>query len=465
MQDQPRLLDDLRNSIVPVVALWQGTTPLEFPTVDVDDRAGILAGLEHVVGLGHERIAFVSAHLPGDNRPRSDAFVEFMNERFGGVAARLRPGRPEHPGRRRGGAPRAARPAPSRRPPWSPRRTSWRSASSTRRTALARTIPDELSVVGFDDILIAAHTVPALTTLRMPIAEIVGAGVELAIELARDPSASREPRITVYEPTLVVRQSTAPPPRRRDVRPHGAGRVSRRRSGAGGPPGSRRASPRRLGSPRRSRGSLPSSTGSIGRSPPPPPRRPPDREPRADRRVGDVVARHLARPARPGPPRSPRARRRPAGRPSRRSRRAGPRSRATAAADRRRSVGSGSVTAGRHVELEDDHVAGLPDRVARRPPRLARVDRLAATSSPRRTSSAAARHHSGTRRSSVHGASGRLRDRHGTPTRPTDSRSRPPRRTGPAPTRPRSSPWRTGGPGCPSRRSSRGTAATMRACA
>src|SRR6188472_415726 len=66
MQDQPRLMDDLRVSPVPVVALWQGSSPLEFPTVDPDDRAGIRAGLDHVVGLGHERIAFVSAHLQGD---------------------------------------------------------------------------------------------------------------------------------------------------------------------------------------------------------------------------------------------------------------------------------------------------------------------------------------------------------------------------------------------------------------
>jgi hypothetical protein len=35
--------------------------------------------------------------------------------------------------------------------------------------------------------------------------------VELAIELGRDPSASREPRRKVFEPTLIVRQSTASP--------------------------------------------------------------------------------------------------------------------------------------------------------------------------------------------------------------------------------------------------------------
>ena len=50
MQDQPRLLDDLRGSTVPVVALWQGSSPLEFPTAEPDDRAGIRAGLDHVVG-------------------------------------------------------------------------------------------------------------------------------------------------------------------------------------------------------------------------------------------------------------------------------------------------------------------------------------------------------------------------------------------------------------------------------
>ena len=81
---------------------------------------------------------------------------------------------------------------------------------------MSRIVPDELSVVGFDDLLLAAHTVPALTTVRMPIAEIVRESVELAIGLARDPTASRAPRVRVYEPTLVIRQSTAPPPARPD---------------------------------------------------------------------------------------------------------------------------------------------------------------------------------------------------------------------------------------------------------
>ena len=85
MQDQPRLLADLRASQVPVVALWQGSSPREFPTMDVDDRAGVVTGLEHLVELGHSRIAFVSAALPGNNPVREDAYVAFMRDRFGGV--------------------------------------------------------------------------------------------------------------------------------------------------------------------------------------------------------------------------------------------------------------------------------------------------------------------------------------------------------------------------------------------
>ena len=211
MQDQPRMLADLRGSTIPVVALWQGVSPLEFPTVDVDDRAGIMAGLEHLVGLGHERIAFISGRLPGDNWQRRDAYVEFMTERFG----RVPPGYlQEVPNTLAGGEHALRQLLGLAEPPTAVATSTDLVAVGVLHAAysLGRTVPDELSVVGFDDLLLAAHTVPALTTLRMPIAGIVGEGVKLAIELGRDATASREPRVTVFKPTLIVRQSTARPP-------------------------------------------------------------------------------------------------------------------------------------------------------------------------------------------------------------------------------------------------------------
>jgi DNA-binding LacI/PurR family transcriptional regulator len=210
MQDQPRLLADLRNSPAPVVALWQGVSPLEFPTVDIDDRAGTIVGLKHLIGLGHRRIGFISAALPGDNRQREDAFVEFMNEQFGGLpdgyVQRV-------PNSLAGGevALRSLLALPE--PPTAIATSTDLAAVGVLHAAygLGRTVPSGLSVIGWDDITISAYTVPGLTTLRMPTREIVAEGFRAAVELARDPSAPRTPRIKFYEPTLVVRESTAPP--------------------------------------------------------------------------------------------------------------------------------------------------------------------------------------------------------------------------------------------------------------
>jgi DNA-binding LacI/PurR family transcriptional regulator len=77
--------------------------------------------------------------------------------------------------------------------------------------AVGKRVPTDLSVVGFDDIQLAGHTVPALTTLRMPTREIVAHGVRLAIDLVRNSSASREPMLEVVAPSLIVRESTARP--------------------------------------------------------------------------------------------------------------------------------------------------------------------------------------------------------------------------------------------------------------
>jgi DNA-binding LacI/PurR family transcriptional regulator len=167
-----------------------------------------MAGLEHLIGLGHERIAFISAALPGDNPHREDAFTEFMTVRFGGL--------PEGyvqrvPNTLAGGeaALRALLDLPA--PPTAISTSTDLVAVGVLHAAYSfgRSVPNELSVVGFDDLILAAHTVPALTTMRMPIVEIVGEGVRQAIEFARDPSLSREPRVTMFEPTLVVRESTA----------------------------------------------------------------------------------------------------------------------------------------------------------------------------------------------------------------------------------------------------------------
>ena len=116
IEDQPQLLADLLDAKAPVVALWQGRSPIRFPTVDVDDRKGIAIGLEHLVQLGHERIGFVSARLPGDNPTREEAFIDFMVSRFGAcLTATSSAARTRSPAERRGS--RRCSASRNRRPP------------------------------------------------------------------------------------------------------------------------------------------------------------------------------------------------------------------------------------------------------------------------------------------------------------------------------------------------------------
>ena len=165
------------------------------------------------MGLGHARIGMISARLPGDNPKREDAFVETMARRFGAVPEDYVQ-RCESPlaGGEQGLRTLLALPDPPTAVVCSTDLAAvgvLHGASS-----LGVSVPDQLSVVGFDDLMFAPYLVPALTTVRMPTREIVVEGLTMAIEMARDPTMSRDPRVTVFEPSLVVRGSTAPPAKR-----------------------------------------------------------------------------------------------------------------------------------------------------------------------------------------------------------------------------------------------------------
>ncbi len=70
-------------------------------------------------------------------------------------------------------------------------------------------IPEDVSVVGFDDILSAAFQTPSLTTVRQPLHEMgQRAAAELLRKLGRPGEGS--PAAITIEPTLVVRDSTGP---------------------------------------------------------------------------------------------------------------------------------------------------------------------------------------------------------------------------------------------------------------
>jgi len=72
-------------------------------------------------------------------------------------------------------------------------------------------VPQDISVVGFDDIRGAAYSIPSLTTVRQPLAQMGRLAAQTLV--ARIEGAKEYPSEIPIEPELVIRQSTAAPPK------------------------------------------------------------------------------------------------------------------------------------------------------------------------------------------------------------------------------------------------------------
>jgi len=73
-------------------------------------------------------------------------------------------------------------------------------------------VPDDLSVVGLDDIDFAEFTLPPLTTIRLSRSELARAAFEALRQQAEHPAGQKIEREFLVSTSLVLRSSTGPPP-------------------------------------------------------------------------------------------------------------------------------------------------------------------------------------------------------------------------------------------------------------
>lgn len=70
-------------------------------------------------------------------------------------------------------------------------------------------VPEDISVVGFDDILSSAYQRPSLTTVRQPLREMGSRGAQMLLDMIANPEAQTIAE-TVMQPELIVRESSGP---------------------------------------------------------------------------------------------------------------------------------------------------------------------------------------------------------------------------------------------------------------
>lgn len=198
--------DALASAHVPVVVIDQRGTLAKFPTVSVDSYGGACMAVEHLARLGHTRIAFVSG----------DETIEGVRERHRGYSDTLaRLGLPFDPELLAPGdlSQKKAFEATIRllalpSPPTAVFAANDLSAfgviAAVREAGLR--VPDDVSVIGFDDIPMAAQVHPPLTTIRQPFQQMARSAVNtLLSRIDGNDSASAR---TTLPAELVTRNST-----------------------------------------------------------------------------------------------------------------------------------------------------------------------------------------------------------------------------------------------------------------
>jgi len=71
------------------------------------------------------------------------------------------------------------------------------------------TLPQQLSIVGFDDVVMARYLYPALTTMHYPVERMARCASQLAIQLFK--GATQRPSVNSFTADLVIRDSVLPP--------------------------------------------------------------------------------------------------------------------------------------------------------------------------------------------------------------------------------------------------------------
>jgi LacI family transcriptional regulator len=203
--DDEELVELARDGF-PVVI--QGSLPgLDVPSVDVDNEAGARLAVEHLLALGHRRIACIT------NAPTA---YTAASERVAGYREALAAaGIDEEPGMIAEGAfdaqsgHRAMADILSRSTPdaifVASDVVAIGAIAGLREAGLS--VPGDVSVVGFDAIPLAAYLDPPLTTISLPAHDLGrAAGRALLDRIAGRPVAGR----TLLPTELIVRASTAP---------------------------------------------------------------------------------------------------------------------------------------------------------------------------------------------------------------------------------------------------------------
>ncbi len=198
----------LRDRGTAVVLVDRRAGAREFSSVSVDDRKGGRLAAEHLLDVGRRRIAFVGGPLRiAQVKRRLEAAQSVVEEAGHGEVVFLETGAMDADAGRRGAEELLALPS-RRRPDAIFAANDLVALGALQALTLAGAkVPDDVALIGFDDIDFAASAAIPLSSIRQPAARMGAEATRLLLSLidSDEPGKVQHP---VLEPELVVRSST-----------------------------------------------------------------------------------------------------------------------------------------------------------------------------------------------------------------------------------------------------------------
>jgi len=207
------LLEDLKVRNVPLVFVDVGPARPRVSNIRIDYQHGVRQAVQHLAALRHQRIAFIAGPLSLKSAvARRDAFVESMQEIGLGVAPELvvEGDHTLEGGRKAMAALRNRRPHP----------TAILCSNDMTAIGVMRqsyeekiSIPQDMSIIGFDDIRLAQYILPPLTSVQMSQSELARLAFHALFSEVQRRTPSPQGTEYTLQTNLVLRESTGMAPR------------------------------------------------------------------------------------------------------------------------------------------------------------------------------------------------------------------------------------------------------------
>jgi DNA-binding LacI/PurR family transcriptional regulator len=194
---------------IPLVLACRGSSQLvgSNASISTDNRAGALLVMEYLTSLGHREIAFLGGGRAGDLQERQETYRQFMQTHFGTVnPLYIQSAENSMAGGNQGM--QALLSLPQR--PTAVFASDDNMAVGAMHAAYQQgvRVPQDISLIGFDDISIAAYLTPPLTTIRQPVEALSQQAVALIENLIKGESDALEQAQHIsLMPELVIRAS------------------------------------------------------------------------------------------------------------------------------------------------------------------------------------------------------------------------------------------------------------------